>query len=254
MTAAHVPVLAGELIEALDPRPGEIVVDCTFGARRPRAPGRRPRSGRDGHADRDRPRPARRGALRRARRRGRRARRASSARLRRRRSPQLRAEGVARRPRLHGPRHVLDAGRHAASAASPTPTTRRSTCGWTPTRSSRARDVVNDVGRAPARAACSASYGEERYARQIARAIVRGARRRRSRRRTSSSTSISGAIPAPARFAGGHPAKRIFQAIRIVVNDELGQLDARAARSPGTSCARTAALQGSRSTRWKTGA
>ena len=31
MTASHVPVLAGELIEALDPQPGEIAVDCTFG-------------------------------------------------------------------------------------------------------------------------------------------------------------------------------------------------------------------------------
>src|SRR3954452_25429873 len=32
MTATHVPVLAGELIEALDPRPGQVAVDCTFGA------------------------------------------------------------------------------------------------------------------------------------------------------------------------------------------------------------------------------
>src|SRR5215211_3170920 len=32
MTATHVPVLAGELIELLDPQPGEVAVDCTFGA------------------------------------------------------------------------------------------------------------------------------------------------------------------------------------------------------------------------------
>src|SRR5437763_2188038 len=31
MTATHVPVLAGELIEALDPRPGETAIDCTVG-------------------------------------------------------------------------------------------------------------------------------------------------------------------------------------------------------------------------------
>src|SRR3954462_11253004 len=31
MTRAHVPVLAGELIDLLDPRPGETAVDCTFG-------------------------------------------------------------------------------------------------------------------------------------------------------------------------------------------------------------------------------
>src|SRR5947209_5468990 len=32
MTRTHVPVLAGELIEILDPQPGELAVDCTFGA------------------------------------------------------------------------------------------------------------------------------------------------------------------------------------------------------------------------------
>lgn len=37
--------------------------------------------------------------------------------------------------------------------------------------------------------------------------------------------TINRALPAPARFAGGHPAKRSFQALRIAVNDELGQLD-----------------------------
>ena len=36
---------------------------------------------------------------------------------------------------------------------------------------------------------------------------------------------IKNAIPTPARFGEGHPAKRAFQALRIAVNDELGQLE-----------------------------
>jgi 16S rRNA (cytosine1402-N4)-methyltransferase len=69
-------------------------------------------------------------------------------------------------------------------------------------------------------------YGEERYARQIARAIVR-ARARGSLDTTLALVAvITSALPTPARFAAGHPAKRVFQAIRIAVNDELGQLDA----------------------------
>ncbi len=68
-------------------------------------------------------------------------------------------------------------------------------------------------------------YGEERYAGAIARALV--ARRAQAPIATTQELveTIVAAIPAPARFAGGHPAKRAFQALRIAVNDELGQLD-----------------------------
>lgn len=68
-------------------------------------------------------------------------------------------------------------------------------------------------------------YGEERYARQIAREIVR--RRESAPIETTEQLveAIVAAIPTPARFAAGHPAKRVFQAVRIAVNDELGQLE-----------------------------
>ena len=68
-------------------------------------------------------------------------------------------------------------------------------------------------------------YGEERYARQIARAIVRRRRREPFVRTGDLVDTIRLAIPTPARFGDGHPAKRVFQALRIAVNDELGQLE-----------------------------
>jgi 16S rRNA (cytosine1402-N4)-methyltransferase len=69
-------------------------------------------------------------------------------------------------------------------------------------------------------------YGEERYARQIARAIVRRRKEERFERTSDLVETIKAAIPAPARFGDGHPAKRVFQALRIAVNDELGSLEA----------------------------
>jgi len=69
-------------------------------------------------------------------------------------------------------------------------------------------------------------YGEERYARQIARAIVRRRKAQRFERTSDLVETIKAAIPAPARFGDGHPAKRVFQALRIAVNDELGSLEA----------------------------
>jgi 16S rRNA (cytosine1402-N4)-methyltransferase len=68
-------------------------------------------------------------------------------------------------------------------------------------------------------------YGEERYATQIARAIVRERARRPLQTTNELVDVITNAIPVPARFGGGHPAKRVFQAIRIAVNEELDQLD-----------------------------
>jgi 16S rRNA (cytosine1402-N4)-methyltransferase len=65
-------------------------------------------------------------------------------------------------------------------------------------------------------------YGEEKFSKQIARKIE-AARERKPISTTAELVElIKDGIPAPARRKGGHPAKRIFQAIRIAVNDELG--------------------------------
>jgi 16S rRNA (cytosine1402-N4)-methyltransferase len=69
-------------------------------------------------------------------------------------------------------------------------------------------------------------FGEERYSGPIARAIVRRRAERAFFRTGDLVDVIKMAIPTPARFGEGHPAKRVFQALRIAVNDELGQLEA----------------------------
>jgi 16S rRNA (cytosine1402-N4)-methyltransferase len=69
-------------------------------------------------------------------------------------------------------------------------------------------------------------YGEERYARQIARGIVRRRAENRIERTGQLVDTVRASIPAPARFGDGHPAKRVFQALRIEVNHELESLEA----------------------------
>jgi 16S rRNA (cytosine1402-N4)-methyltransferase len=69
-------------------------------------------------------------------------------------------------------------------------------------------------------------YGEERYARQIARGIVRRRDDAPIERTGQLADTVRASIPAPARFGEGHPAKRVFQALRIEVNHELESLEA----------------------------
>lgn len=87
-----------------------------------------------------------------------------------------------------------------------------------------AYDVVNDWSE-EALARIFQSYGEERWASRIAAFIV-AARQKGAVRTTGELVDIiHRAIPAAVRkSAAGHPAKRVFQAIRIAVNDELGIL------------------------------
>src|SRR5690242_12905134 len=94
-----------------------------------------------------------------------------------------------------------------------------------PTQDLDARTIVNEW---PERELTTIfrRYGEERYAKQIARAIVRRRKDERFERTGELVDTIKCAIPAPARFGDGHPAKRVFQALRIAVNDELGSLEA----------------------------
>ncbi|MGO3115527.1 16S rRNA (cytosine(1402)-N(4))-methyltransferase RsmH [Enterococcus pseudoavium] len=68
-------------------------------------------------------------------------------------------------------------------------------------------------------------YGEEKFSKQIARLIERKRADKPIETTGELVDLIKEAIPAPARRKGGHPAKRVFQAIRIAVNDELGAIE-----------------------------
>ncbi|MBD3859456.1 16S rRNA (cytosine(1402)-N(4))-methyltransferase RsmH [Bacillus sp. 28A-2] len=64
-------------------------------------------------------------------------------------------------------------------------------------------------------------YGEEKFSKQIARKIEEARKKAPIETTGELVDIIKEGIPAPARRTGGHPAKRVFQAIRIAVNDEL---------------------------------
>jgi 16S rRNA (cytosine1402-N4)-methyltransferase len=106
-----------------------------------------------------------------------------------------------------------------------------------PTSGRTAADVVNQYDE-DALVELFTDNGEGRFARRIARAIIAA--------RPLSTTGqladvVRTAIPAATRRTGGHPARRVFQAIRIAVNEELGQLsraleDALDLLQPGGRC------------------
>jgi 16S rRNA (cytosine1402-N4)-methyltransferase len=93
-----------------------------------------------------------------------------------------------------------------------------------PSAERSARELVNEASEREL-TRIFRQYGEERYAKQIARAIARRRREEPFERTGDLVDTIKAAIPAPARFGDGHPAKRVFQALRIAVNDELNVLE-----------------------------
>jgi len=225
MTAkTHVPVLAGELIDLLDPRPAQTAIDCTFGG--------------GGHAqliaerlgpegtliaiDRDPLARERFGELA--------VEAACTVRFIRADYAQaleeLAAEGVLADSvyfDLGMSSMQVDARERGFAYSYDAPLDMR----MDPDQKLTARELLItwDERRL---ARTLRDFGEERHAGAIARAIVR--RRTQDGPDAIQTTqdlvdTIVCAIPAPARFAGGHPAKRSFQALRIAVNDELDQLD-----------------------------
>jgi 16S rRNA (cytosine1402-N4)-methyltransferase len=221
MTQTHIPVLAGELIDLVDPRPGELAVDCTFGG--------------GGHArliaDRIGPAGMLIGIDRDP--------------IAEERFAELAAEvqchtRFIRADFVNGLSQLLeedvradllymdlgmssmqvDTWARGFSYAYDAPLDMR----MDPEQELTAREIVNSWDERRL-ARLLRDYGEERYATQIARAISRSRRRHELTTTQELVETIKSAVPVPAQFAGGHPARRTFQALRVAVNDELGQLD-----------------------------
>jgi 16S rRNA (cytosine1402-N4)-methyltransferase len=221
MTRTHVPVLAGELIELTDPHPGETVVDCTFGGGG-HARLIADRIGRSGTLiciDRD---PA-------AEERFEEFAREAQCETRFLRMDYSEGLELLREEGLAADVIYLDLGissmqvdtwERGFSYSYDAPLDMR----MDPDQELSARDVVNDWEEARL-SKLFRSYGEERFSGQIARAIAR--RRKDAPLETTFDLvdTIKSAVPTAKQFGGGHPAKRVFQAIRIAVNDELGALD-----------------------------
>ncbi len=87
-----------------------------------------------------------------------------------------------------------------------------------------AESVVNDYDEAELLRILR-DYGEERFAGSIVKHIAAARKQKRISTTGELAELICSALPARARAAGGHPAKRTFQAIRIEVNRELEVLD-----------------------------
>lgn len=221
MTQTHVPVLAGELIALLDPKPGEIAVDCTVGG--------------GGHArliaerigstgllvgiDRDPAAEERFAEL------------AAEVPCRTRfvRSDFATALSQLREEGIEADLVYLDLGMSSMQVDTCTrgfsytydaPLDMR----MDPDQELSAREIVNEWDERRL-ARLLREYGEERYSNQIARAIVRDRRREELVSTQQLVEAIKSAVPVPAQFGSGHPARRTFQALRIAVNDELAQLD-----------------------------
>jgi 16S rRNA (cytosine1402-N4)-methyltransferase len=221
MTTPHVPVLAGELIEFLDPAPGAVAVDCTVGGagharlvaerigstgtligidRDPLAEERFAELAADVacetrfiHAD-------------------------FAAGLTR-----LRDEGLAADliyMDLGMSSMQIDTWERGFSYSYEAPLDMR----MDPSQEQSAAEIVNTWEERQI-ARLLRDYGEERYSGQIARAITRARARAELTTTQELVGVIKSAVPIPAQFAGGHPAKRTFQALRIAVNDELTQID-----------------------------
>jgi 16S rRNA (cytosine1402-N4)-methyltransferase len=222
MTVMHVPVLAGELIDALELAPGDVVIDATAGGagHAKLAADRIGASGALIGIDRDPVAAERFGDLAAqvpATTRFIAASFVDGLRL-------LRDEGIAANAvyfDLGTSSLQIDTRERGFSYSYDAPLDMR----MDPAQSLDARSVVNEWEERRL-AQIFRDYGEERYSRQIARAIVRAREQAPLETTLQLVEVVAAALPTPARFASGHPAKRTFQAIRIAVNDELGQLDA----------------------------